>query len=83
MERQHSSLSEEKRRRNNERSRAKRASETENEKRQRCDKRNAADRARRSKQSSSQPQNDNSLKRMLQHISRKGRDWLLRALKIN
>ena len=47
MERQHSSISEEKRRRNNERSRAKRASETENEKRQRCDKRNAADRARR------------------------------------
>ena len=48
MERQHSLIvSEEKRRRKNERSRAKRASETESEKRQRCDKRNAADRARR------------------------------------
>ena len=48
MERQHSlKVSEEKRRRKNERSRAKRASETESEKRQRCDKRNAADRARR------------------------------------
>ena len=48
MERKHSTLvSEEKRRRKNEKLRAKRASETENEKRKRCDKRNAADRARR------------------------------------
>ena len=43
MERKHSTLvSEEKRRRKNEKLRAKRASETENEKRKRCDKRNAA-----------------------------------------
>ena len=41
MERQHSLIVK------NEKSRAKRASETESEKRQRCDKRNAADRARR------------------------------------